>query len=107
MACRILPTTQQPISDREKTRAELIRKIQYVPFNEKNQVMLSYVEQYASSFVIDHFLLRMAKCYNFTAWGCPRGRSKKKAPLNLSFLSLGITSKISIVDFSYSVKNGV
>ena len=69
MACRILPTTQQPISDREKTRAELIRKIQYVPFNEKNQVMLSYVEQYASSFVIDHFLLRMAECYNFIAWG--------------------------------------
>jgi len=80
----------------ETMRAELIRKIQYVPFNEKNQVMLSYVEQYASSFVIDHFLLRMAECYNFIAWGCPRGRSRKKAPLN-HFFRLNSVKSASII----------
>jgi len=79
---------------------ELIRKIQYVPFHEKKQVMLSYVEQYASSSVIDHFLLRMAKCYNFTAWGWPRGRSRQRAPLN-HFFRLNSVKSASIIPYEY------
>ena len=35
----------------------------------------------------------------FVTWGCPRGRSRKKAPLNLSFLSLGISSQASCLRF--------